>query len=119
VRDDGESAHGPPEQGLYLDESEHVWVDGHQLEQSLSDLEFRLLKTLYRVAPDIVSQEELIAALWHDGSLDQDNAIYARDEKNVRTHIACLRKRLEPAATSGVWRFVRNARGRGYWLARL
>ncbi len=106
----------PPAQGLYLDEADHVWIDGRQVAFPLSDLEFRLLKALYRAAPAIVSQEDLITAVWRGPDPAQDDAIYTKDEQNVRKLIARIRDRLEPEAAPGAWRFVRNARGRGYWL---
>jgi DNA-binding response OmpR family regulator len=106
----------PPARGLYLDEGDHVWVDGAQLESPLSDLEFRLLKALYQAAPAIVSQEDLITAVWREANAGLDDAIYETDEQNVRKLIARIRSRLEPEAAAGAWRFVRNARGRGYWL---
>ena len=106
----------PPAQGLYLDEGDHVWVDGRQLESPLSDLEFRLLKALYQAAPAIVSQEDLITAVWRGTDPTQDDAMYTKDEQNVRKLIGRIRDRLEPGAAPGAWRFVRNARGRGYWL---
>ena len=107
----------PPAQGLYLDEGDHVWVDGRQLESSLSDLEFRLLKALYQAAPAIVSQEDLITAVWRGTDPTQDDTMYTKDEQNVRKLIGRIRDRLEPGVAPGAWRFVRNARGRGYWLS--
>lgn len=104
-----------PSQGLYLDEGDHVWIDGRQLETPLSDLEFRMLKALYQAAPAIVEQQELITAVWGQTNLAQDKQ-YATDEQNVRKLIGRIREHLEPGAAAGAWRFVRNARGRGYWL---
>ncbi len=106
----------PPDRGLYLDEGDHVWVDGHQIESPLSDLEFRLLRALYQAAPAIVSQKDLITAVWRGSDPTQDAALYTKDEQNVRKLIGRIRDRLEPGAAPGAWRFVRNARGRGYWL---
>ncbi len=107
----------PPAHGLYLDEGDHVWVDGHQLESPLSDLEFRLLRALYQAAPAIVSQEDLITAVWRGADPTRDEDIYSKDEQNVRKLVGRIRARLEPGVAPGAWRFVRNARGRGYWLS--
>lgn len=105
-----------PAAGLYLDPDDHVWVDGRLLETPLSDLEFKLLKALYQATPAIVSQEELVTAVWRGADPANDGAIYEKDEQNVRKLVARLRDRLEPGVTSD-WRFLRNARGRGYWLS--
>ncbi len=106
-----------PAQGLYLDEGDHVWIDGRQLELPLSGLEFRLLKTLYQAAPAIVSQMDLITAVWRGTDPALDGPMYTKDEQNIRKLIGRIRHRLEPEAAPGAWRFVRNARGRGYWLS--
>jgi hypothetical protein len=113
---EAERAGLPPDRGIYLDEGDHVWIDGVQLENPLSDLEFRLLQALYQAAPAIVSQEDLITAVWRDADPRLDNALYEKDEQNVRKLIGRIRDRLEPDVKAGTWRFVRNARGRGYWL---
>jgi hypothetical protein len=114
-----EAAHTgqPPSQGLYLDEGDHVWIDGRQLESSLSDLEFRLLKVLYQAAPTIVTHEQLGAAVGPGTDAVLDDEMYAKYEPNVRKLVGRIRERLEPEAEPGAWRFVRNARGRGYWLS--
>jgi hypothetical protein len=99
----------PPARGLFLDRSDHVWIDGELLTPPLSPLEFRLLRVLYSVAPNIVSQEQLIRSVLPESS---------QDEQNLRKLITRLRQRLEPEGREGAWRFVRNVRGRGYWLSR-
>lgn len=100
----------PPAQGLFLDEGGHVWVDGVALSPPLTSLEFSLLQALYRRPNEIVSRPELIAAIWGDAN--------AADEQSLRKLVDRLRQRLEPKANKGEWKFVRNARGRGYWFAR-
>jgi hypothetical protein len=99
----------PPESGLYLDKSGHVWIDGTPLSPPLSDLEFQLLFTLYRQAPEIVPNEALIEAVW-------SSSVYDKDEQNLRKLITRLRTRLATGAPNQRSRFVKNARGRGYWL---
>jgi DNA-binding response OmpR family regulator len=59
----------------------------------------------------------MIAAVWREAASSPDDALHATDEQNVRKLIARIRARLEPDATPGTWRFIRNARGRGYWLS--
>lgn len=98
----------PSQQGLYLDESGHVWIDGELLSPPLSDLEFRLLKELYRRNPKIVRTEALIDILWPTS----DDSTQGMDEQNLRKLITRLRQRL-PGPQSN---FIRNARGQGYWL---
>lgn len=107
---------GPPPQGLYLDDGGHVWVDGQSLTPPLTHLEFQLLCTLYRVSPEIVSREDLISAVWSGAGETVDEKLGVADEQNLRKLIARLRARLEPETREGAWRFLRNARGRGYWL---
>jgi hypothetical protein len=102
----------PPERGLYLDEKGHVWVDGEPLASPLSQLEFRLLKALYRQAPEIVPHETLIEAVWPSSTWMSGDSTHDMDEQNLRKLIARLRERL-PGERS---RFVKNVRGRGYWL---
>jgi hypothetical protein len=97
----------PPPAGLYLDESGHVWIDGEPLAPPLSELEFQLLLALYRHAPNIVSHEELIQAIWESHNV-------AMDSQNLRKLVARVRERIEPGAP----RFIKNSRGRGYWLQR-
>jgi len=105
----------PPE-GIYLDESGEVWVDGRKLEKPLSPLEYRLFRTLYARAGQIVSVEELIASVWGPGSRpwgeeEQNNVA---DEVRLRKLVTRLRKALEPDPRQP--RFVINVRGRGYRL---
>lgn len=99
----------PPESGLYLNDSGHVWIDGNPLTPPLSDLEFQLLQTLYHQSPEIVSNEALMEAVW-------PSAVYETDEQNLRKLITRLRSRLALEEPGNRTRFVKNARGRGYWL---
>jgi hypothetical protein len=100
-------------QGLFMDESGHVWVDGREITAPIPPLEFRLLWTLYRESPVVLSPDSLIEHVWlpvDSGAQD------AANETNLRRLINRLRKRLEPDAVKGESRFIRNARGRGYYL---
>jgi hypothetical protein len=109
----------PPEEGLYLDDHGHVWVDGVKMAEPPSPLEIRLLETLYNRAPEIVSNEELIRAVWGAGPTPWEmeaQPLRAEDETNLRKLIARLRKRLESRFPGSGPRFIQNVRGRGYWL---
>jgi DNA-binding winged helix-turn-helix (wHTH) protein len=100
---------------LYIDSGGHVYVDGQLLDQSLSDLEFRLLYTLYKASPQIVSNKDLIRATWKldEKEWNHEVSLPDADEQNLRKLITRLRRRLPGGAED---RFIRNARGRGYWL---
>lgn len=104
----------PPETGLYLSSgSGHVWVDGQRLTPPLSPQEFKLLEMLYRHAPHIVAQEELIESVWPQSTWSADESY---GEQNLRKLVSRLRRRLAVGAADGEARFLKNARGRGYWL---
>ncbi len=104
----------PPDTGLYVSSSGgHVWVDGQRLTPALSAQEFKLLETLYRHAPQIVSQDELIESVWPQSSWTADESY---GEQNLRKLISRLRRRLDVSGDGDETRFVKNARGRGYWL---
>ena len=105
----------PPSKGLYLDDRGRVWIDGAECEEPPSALEYRLLETLYHRAGTIVSNEDLMQATWYP-QWAQDGSIKGQDEINLRKLIARLRNRLEPGSPGSSSRFIKNARGRGYWL---
>jgi DNA-binding response OmpR family regulator len=102
----------PPETGLHVSPSGgHVWVDGQRLIPPLSPQEFKLVETLYRHAPHIVTQDELIENVWPQSSWASDESY---GEQNLRKLVSRLRRRLDAGDSEA--RFVKNARGRGYWL---
>lgn len=104
----------PPEEGLYLSPGGgHVWIDGQRLMPPLSPQEFKLLETLYRHAPHIVAQAELIENVWPQSTWAGDESF---GEQNLRKLISRLRRRLDVSDDGRTARFVKNARGRGYWL---
>ena len=104
----------PPEDGLYLSPSGgHVWIDGQRLTPPLSPQEFKLLETLHRHAPRIVAQDELIESVWPQSTWAGDESF---GEQNLRKLISRLRQRLNVSSKGSEARFVKNARGRGYWL---
>jgi hypothetical protein len=103
------SAAAPPQEGVYIDRQEHVWVDGVELGDQPSRLEFRLLEALYRRKGEIVPSEVLVQTVW--GSTPD-----GQDETNLRKLLSRLRRRLERASTDRDAQFVHNVRGRGYYL---
>jgi DNA-binding winged helix-turn-helix (wHTH) protein len=106
-----------PETGVHVDTSGHVWLNGEQLDPPLSPQEFRLLETLYKVAPEIVPHEDLILNVWPTARWMSDNdETKAQDAQNLRKLISRLRERLDCEREGQAQRFVKNVRGRGYWL---
>jgi DNA-binding winged helix-turn-helix (wHTH) protein len=99
-----------PDKGLFLNEHGHVYIDGQLLSPPLSEHEFRLLQTLYRYAPEIVSNQTLIETLWPEWGQNDDDAVV--DDQNLRKLITRLLQRMP----GEMGRYVRNVRGRGYWL---
>lgn len=97
-----------------IDDSGHVWRNGVLLSPPLSDLEFRLLRALYRQSPEIVANEDLIDAVWSD--LDMSGGNEVADKQNLRKLVGRLRERLEAPGADEQHALIRNARGRGYWL---
>jgi hypothetical protein len=94
--------------GLYLDDGGHVWVDGVPIDPPLSELEFQLLKILYKKAPNIVPTNSILEVIYPGG--------LGGDDQNLRKLIGRLRKDLEPEKTGVESRFIRNSKGRGYFL---
>lgn len=94
---------------LYVDDHGSIWVDGAMLTEPLSTLEQSLFDALYRQAPNPVAIEELISEVW---KREPDSG----DETGLRKLVSRLRRKLEPEAKGRQHRFIRNTRGRGYWL---
>lgn len=105
------SVHTPASsaKALYLDPRKHVWVDGVKLEVQPSPKELKLLEELYYRGGEPVPNQKLIQAIWGASPEGQD-------ETNLRKLISRLREKLDPDPEHGKTRFIRNARGRGYWL---
>jgi DNA-binding response OmpR family regulator len=102
------------EDGLYIGDSGHVWIDGQRLTPPLTQQEFQLLRMMYVRSPNIVTHEELIEVIWPESSWQPDE-VYT--EQNLRKLISRVRKRLEPGVPAKQSRFLKNVRGRGYWLS--
>lgn len=106
-----------PASGLHIDGSEHVWVDGQPISSSLSRQEFKLLTELHRFSPRPVSTEDLIMAVWPANRLSSESPDGGRyDEQNLRKLVDRLRDKLKTGSAQPKDRFIKNARGRGYYL---
>ena len=94
--------------GLYLDDERgEVFVNGRQVE-TLTQLEFQLMKLLYQNRNRILDKYGIVVGVWGDDQLaDVDDA---RIEKLVSR----LRQKIEPDPANPV--YVITVRGRGYRL---
>lgn len=68
--DPGETMSGPRLgrlRGVWIDEAARMaWVDGQLLEPDLSNAQFTLLRLLYNSIGQVVTREDIIAAVWPD-----------------------------------------------------
>ena len=77
--------------------------DGEEVH--LTPIEFDLLRTLVRNRGRLLTHRTLLAEVW--------GPAYADDTQTLRTHIARLRRKLEPAGDAGP-RYIRTDPGVGY-----
>lgn len=84
-----------------------VTVDGDEVH--LTPIEFDLLKTLIRNRGRLLTHRALLNEVW--------GPAYEGDTPTLRTHIANLRRKIEPNATSGVDRLILTDPGIGYRFA--
>jgi two-component system KDP operon response regulator KdpE len=77
--------------------------DGEELH--LTPIEFDLLRTLVRNRGRLLTHRTLLSEVW--------GPAYAQDTQTLRTHIARLRRKLEPAGDDGP-RYIRTDPGVGY-----
>lgn len=84
-----------------------VIVDGDEVH--LTPIEFDLLKTLIRNRGRLLTHRALLTEVW--------GPAYEGDTPTLRTHIANLRKKIEPNATSGGDRLILTDPGIGYRFA--
>jgi two-component system, OmpR family, KDP operon response regulator KdpE len=88
--------------GLAIDLAAHtVRRDGEEVH--LTPIEFRLLQTLARNRGRLMTHRALLTEVWGPG--------WEEDTQTLRTHIANLRRKIEPA---GGPRFIRTDPGIGY-----
>jgi two-component system, OmpR family, KDP operon response regulator KdpE len=82
-----------------------VFRDGAEVR--LTPIEYDLLRVLVRNRGRLLTHRALLVEVWGPGSAD--------DVHVLRTHIANLRRKVEPAGTP--WRHIRTEPGVGYRLA--
>ena len=93
-------------EGLVIDLAAHtVRRDG--VEVHLTPIEFNLLRALARPRGRLMTHRALLTDVW--------GPAYAGDTQLLRTHIANLRRKIEPAA--GPPRYIRTDPGVGYRFA--
>ena len=93
------------DQGLELDVAAHeVRLEGSDLH--LTPTEFRLLRTLMNNRGRLLTHRALLTEVW--------GPAYADDVPTLRTHMANLRRKIEPAGTAGR---IRTEPGVGYRFA--
>jgi two-component system, OmpR family, KDP operon response regulator KdpE len=90
--------------GLEVDLSARV-VRRAGEEVHLTPIEFDLLRALVRNRGRLLTHRALLTEVWGPG--------YAEDTQTLRTHIARLRRKLEPAGDGGP-RYIRTDPGVGY-----
>ena len=91
--------------GLELDLAAHtVRRDGAEVH--LTPIEFTLLKTLMQHRGRLLTSRSLLVDVW--------GPEYAEDTRTLRTHLANLRRKIDP---DGTRRYVRTDPGVGYRFA--
>jgi two-component system response regulator CpxR len=98
--------HSLPSVGLELDTAART-ARCANIELSLTDVEFDLLKTLMRFAGEVVEREQLASIV-----LERK---FNPFDRSLDMHVSRLRNKLEKAASLG--HLVKTIRGRGYQLA--
>jgi DNA-binding response OmpR family regulator len=83
----------------------HASVEGRRV--ALSPKEYELLRTLIRGSGHVFTSDELLARIWGEAYLGQDEI--------VRANIYRLRQKLEPRPSKP--RYIIGRRGVGYYLA--
>lgn len=97
---------GPVPQGLWLDQvSGDVLVSGRRVE-SLTALEYSLLRLLYANPSRLCSKEEIIRQVWGEEFMGED------DDSRVEKLVSRLRRKVEPVPSRP--QYLRTVRGRGY-----
>ncbi len=96
----------PLPNGVWIDHrSGEVLVNGHRVE-SLTALEYSLLRLLYTTPGRLCSKEEIIRQVWGEEFMGED------DDSRVEKLVSRLRRKIEPVASRP--QYVRTVRGRGY-----
>ncbi len=95
-------------EGIWIDvDAGEVWVDGCPV-PTLSELEYRLLQTLYGRLDKLCDKYLIVESVWGQEYIDRV------DDARIEKLISRLRSKLEPEATEP--RYLVTVRGRGYKL---
>jgi two-component system, OmpR family, KDP operon response regulator KdpE len=78
-------------------------------EVHLTPIEFDLLRLLVRNRGRLMTHRDLLVSVWGNG--------YADDTQVLRSHIANLRRKIEPDGAAGGHRYIRTDPGVGYRFA--
>lgn len=96
----------PP--GVWLDEDAgEVYVDGQQI-AALSELEYRLLRSLYRRQGKLCDKYRLVEEVWGESYIDEV------DDARIEKLVSRVRAKIEQDPASP--RYLLTVRGRGYRL---
>ena len=94
--------------GLYVDDERgEVFVNGRQIE-TLTQLEFQLMKLLNENRNKILDKYQIVVGVWGDDHLPEV------DDARIEKLISRLRQKVEPDPANPV--YITNVRGRGYRL---
>ena len=94
-------------EGLRVDEeSGEVTVGGRPID--LTQLEFRLIRLLYRMSNNIVDKYEIVEGVWGDKHM------LDVDDSRIEKLVSRLRQKVEPDPSTPV--YITTVRGRGYRL---
>ena len=95
-------------EGIWLDvDAGDVWVDGQQA-PTLTELEYRLLQTLYGRLEKICDKYLIVESVWGQEYIDQV------DDARIEKLVSRLRSKIEPDASAPS--YLITVRGRGYKL---
>lgn len=95
-------------EGIWLDvDAGDVWVDGWKVE-TLTELEYRLLQTMYGRLEKLCDKYLIVESVWGQEYID------TVDDARIEKLISRLRNKIEPDPSSP--RYLLTVRGRGYKL---
>lgn len=96
-------------EGVYVDDERgEVFVNSRQVE-TLTQLEFQLMKLLFQNRNRILDKYQIVVGVWGDDHLPEV------DDARIEKLISRLRQKVEPDPANPV--FITTVRGRGYRLA--
>lgn len=103
-----QSAAGPKEAAVWLDEDGGVWVEGKLCEPPLTNYQYLLLRYLYKNAGRICDKYDIVEAVWSSDYIPEV------DDQRIAKLVSRLRQRIEPDAEHP--RYLQTVHGRGYKL---